>query len=205
MFLLIGLGLGPGDPELLTLRAVRLLREADQVFVPGMRAHRLVSPYCTAEVLTFPMTNDGETIARCMEENAERVRGPATSGTAVLGIIGDPNFFSTFWRLCRVIRDRYPEITCATEPGVSAITAFASIAGVSFSDGFVVSDGGLPGSRILLKVRRPKETAERLAREGYRDFVLVERMYMEDMRVYRGNSLPETSDYFSILYAGRKE
>ncbi len=203
--MLIGLGLGPGDPELLTLRAVRLLREADRVFVPGARARRLVSPYCTAEELSFPMTTDEGVITRCMEENADRVRGPASDGLAVLGIIGDPNFFSTFWKLCRVLRDRYPDVTCMTEPGVSAITAFASIAGVSFSDGFIVSDGGLPESRILLKVRRPKEAASQLAREGYRDFVLVERMYMEGMRVYRGDSLPETSDYFSILYAGKKE
>lgn len=201
--MLIGLGLGPGDPELLTLRAVRLLREADKVFVPGIRAQRLVSPYCMPEILDFPMTSDEDTINRHMEGNADRVRGYAQSGTAVLGIIGDPNFFSTFWRLCRVMRNRYPGITCTTEPGVSAITAFASIAGVSFSEGFVVSDGSLPGSQVLLKVRRPRETAEKLAREGYRDFVLVERMYMEGMKVYRGGDLPETSDYFSILYAGR--
>ncbi len=203
--MLIGLGLGPGEPELMTLRAVRLLREADKVFVPGMRAHRLVSPYCTPEILTFPMTADEETINGYMLENADRVQECASSGIAVLGIIGDPNFFSTFWRLCRVIGNKYPGITCTTEPGVSAITAFASIAGVSFSKGFVVSDGSLPGSQVLLKVRRPRETAERLAREGYRDFVLVERMYMEDMKVYRGGDLPETSDYFSILYAGRSE
>ncbi len=203
--MLIGLGLGPGDPELLTLRAVRLLQEADRVFVPGKRALSLVAPYCDATVLSFPMTNDEETIDRCMEKNAEAVSGPAVSGLAVLGIIGDPNFFSTFGRLCRVLEARYPQVTCRTEPGVSAITAFASIADLSFTDGFVVSDGGVPGPRILLKVRRPKDTAARLSREGYRDFVLVERMYMENMRVYRGDELPETSDYFSILYAGGKE
>jgi precorrin-2/cobalt-factor-2 C20-methyltransferase len=86
---------------------------------------------------------------------------------------------------------------------VSSITAFASAAGLSLSDGFVVSDGAEPNSRILLKVRRPKEIMERLAREGYREFILVERMFMEDMKVYRGPDLPERSDYMSVLYARR--
>ena len=56
--MLVGLGLGPGDPELLTLRAVRLIREADAVFVPGRLAKTLVAPYRDAEVLDFPMTGD---------------------------------------------------------------------------------------------------------------------------------------------------
>jgi precorrin-2/cobalt-factor-2 C20-methyltransferase len=121
----------------------------------------------------------------------------------VLGILGDPNFFSTFSRLCDVVKERHPEIECATEPGVSSITAFASVAGISLSDGFTVSDGTEPRSRVLLKVRRPRKAMEALMREGFSDFVLVERMFMEDMKVFRGADFPEKSDYMSVLYARR--
>ncbi|MDD1713030.1 MAG: cobalt-factor II C(20)-methyltransferase [Methanoregulaceae archaeon] len=200
--MLIGLGLGPGDPELLTLRAVRLLSAADRVYVPGGIAQMLVAPYREATVLEFPMTGDETHIRRCLEAHADRIAREARSELVVLALIGDPNFFSTFTRLCTLIRERHPEVQYETVPGVSAITAFASVAGISLSDGFVVMDGKeQPRSRILLKVTRPKEAAAALRAEGFGGFVLVERMYMDGMRIYRGEELPETSHYLSILYA----
>lgn len=202
--MLIGLGLGPGDPEHLTLRAVRLLREADAVFVPGKIAWDLVRPYREAEILSFPMTGDEEVISACMEGNADRIAAVARDGLAVLGLLGDPNLFSTYTRLVEVVREKYPEIECRTEPAVSSITAFASVAGIALSDGLLVTDtSGSASARIVLKVRKPRVLAEKLRAEGYRSFVLVERMYMEDMKVYRDGDLPETSDYLSILYARR--
>jgi precorrin-2/cobalt-factor-2 C20-methyltransferase len=52
-----------------------------------------------------------------------------------------------------------------------------------------------------LKVRRPKKEAAELRKEGYREFVLVERMYFPDMKVYRNEELPDKSDYMSVMYA----
>jgi precorrin-2/cobalt-factor-2 C20-methyltransferase len=201
--MLIGLGLGPGNPELLTLRAVRLLREADTVFVPGRIAHNLVAPYRDAIVLKFPMTDDELLIRECLEENAEKIAPAAQRGLVVFGILGDPNFFSTFSRLCSILAEKYPTIQYRTEPGISSITAFAAAAGISLNGGFIVSDGLEPDSRILLKVKRPKEKADELRREGYHEFVLVERMYFNNMKVYRNDDLPEKSDYLSVLYARR--
>lgn len=199
--MLVGLGLGPGNPDLLTLRAVRYLREADAVFVPGRIARDLVAPYREPVVLDFPMTDDEERIQRCLEENARRIAPVAQEGLAVFGILGDPNFFSTFSRLCAVIGKTHPGIECRTEPGISSITAFAAAAGVPVNEGFTVSDGTSSDTRILLKVRRPRERADRLRSEGYREFVLVERMFFPDMRVYRSDDLPEKSDYMSVMYA----
>jgi precorrin-2/cobalt-factor-2 C20-methyltransferase len=199
--MLIGLGLGPGNPELLTLRAVRLLKEADTVFVPGRIAHDLVAPYRDPVMLDFPMTDDETRIRECLQANARMIAPVAKNGLAVFGILGDPNFFSTFSRLCAVIAEAHPGIEYRTEPGISAITAFAAAAQVSVNEGFTVSDGTLSDTRILLKVRRPREKADRLRGEGYREFVLVERMFFPDMKVYRDGNLPEKSDYLSVMYA----
>jgi precorrin-2/cobalt-factor-2 C20-methyltransferase len=201
--MLIGLGLGPGNPELLTLMAVRLLKEADVVFVPGRIAQDLVAPYRDAVVLDFPMTDDEVRIRKSLEENADKIAPIAQNGLAVFGILGDPNFFSTFSRLCGIIAKKYPAIEYRTEPGISSITAFAAAAGISLNGGFMVSDGQVPDSRILLKVRNPKKMAEELRKEGYYDFVLVERMFFPDMKVYRNGDLPEKSDYLSVMYARR--
>lgn len=201
--MLIGLGLGPGNPELLTLRAVRLLREADAVFVPGRIARDLVAPYRDAVMLHFPMTDDESEIRKCLEENAEKIAPVAQDGLAVFGILGDPNFFSTFSRLCEILSERYPSVQYSTEPGISSITAFAAASGISLNGGFIVSDGQEPDTQILLKVRHPKEKAAELRREGYTEFVLVERMYFPDMKVYRNDDLPEKSDYLSVMYARR--
>ncbi|MFA6362849.1 cobalt-factor II C(20)-methyltransferase [Methanoregula sp.] len=201
--MLVGLGLGPGNPDLLTLRAIRFLKEADTVFVPGRIAADLVAPYRDAVMLDFPMTDDEEKIRSCLEANAEKIAPVAKKGLAVFGILGDPNFFSTFSRLCGIIAERYPGIECRTEPGISSITAFASAANVPLAGGFVVSDGAEPSALIRLKARYPKKIMDDLKRDGYREFVLVERMFFSDMKVYRDDEIPVKSDYMSVLYARR--
>jgi len=199
--MLVGLGLGPGNPELLTLRAVRLLKEADGVFVPGRIAQDLVAPYRNAVMLDFPMTDDEEKIRHCLLENARKIAPVAEKGLAVFGILGDPNFFSTFSRLCAVIEETHPGIEFRTEPGISSITAFASAAGVPINEGFTVSDGTMSDTKILMKVRKPRAKAASLKAEGYREFVLVERMFFDDMRIFRNDELPDKSDYMSVMYA----
>ena len=180
---------------------MRLLKEADVVFVPGRKAEKLVAPYQNAVVLEFPMIEDEAAIEQCLQANADKIAIAAREGLAIFALLGDPNFFSTFSRLCKIIELKYPDIHCKTEPGVSSITACAAVAGISISNSFIVSDGSEPHSIILLKVKKPREAAQRLRQKGYREFVLVERIFMEDERIYEGNKLPESSDYMSILVA----
>ncbi len=56
--MLVGIGLGPGSPDLLTLAAIKALRESEKVFVPGKMASELVEPYAKAQILEFPMIHD---------------------------------------------------------------------------------------------------------------------------------------------------
>jgi Precorrin-2 methylase len=202
--MLTGVGLGPGDPELLTIKAVRMLQEADVVYIPGGLARRLVEPYCTPTELPFPMSHDEEMIRAQIIENSEKIATDARDKNVVFGIIGDPNIFSTFSRLTVILKERYPDITVGTVPGISSITALMSETGLPITGGFCVTDGSAIKSLIRMKVRKPHELAENLRKEGYSRFALVERMYMDGMQVLTGDDLPEESSYFSLLYAERE-
>ncbi|WFN35630.1 cobalt-factor II C(20)-methyltransferase [Methanogenium sp. S4BF] len=202
--MLVAVGIGPGDPELLTVKAVNLIEQADQVFVPGTVAKDIIAPYrADPVVLSFPMTADEGYITRCIGKNADLIAPVARDGLAVFCILGDPNFYGTFGRLCAVLDEKYPEISYTSVPGVSSITAFTSAAGVTLNGGIEITDGSEQTATIRLKVRRPRETADELRKSGYTRFILAEKMYMDGQRIYQTDELPEESAYFSILYAGK--
>ncbi len=118
--MLIGVGLGPGDPELLTLRAVEVLKNSDMVYVPGRMAADLVAPYADAEVLDFPMLRNYDVLNAIWKNNAEIVAQHARDGTVAFGLIGDPNFFSTVSHLMKVMNKHYPDVETSTIPGISS-------------------------------------------------------------------------------------
>ena len=202
--MLIGVGLGPGDPELLTLKAVDILKNSDNVYVPGRLAKDLVAPYADAEILEFPMIRDIEVLNALWKENADRIAEEARKGTVVFGLIGDPNFFSTFSHLKKVMRKHYPDVEIATVHGISSITSFAARTDVAVESSFEVSDGSEIGYKIHLKATHPKEIVKQLEQEGYKEFIFAERLFSENELIIRKKEeMPEKGDYFSIIY-GKK-
>lgn len=200
--MLIGVGLGPGDPELLTLKAVEILKRSDIVFVPGRLAAHLVEPYTRPHLLEFPMIKDRKVLQSHWEENADMVAQHARDKMAAFGLIGDPNFFSTFTHLRRLIRQRHPDIIIETIPGISSITAFAARAGIEMESSFQVSDGSPVTDRIILKARCPDQIVKGLVKEGFDDFTLARKLYTGDEDIIKGrDNMPERADYFSIIHA----
>lgn len=202
--MLIGVGLGPGDPELLTLKAVNILKNSDKVYVPGRLAKDLVAPYADAEILEFPMIRDTEVLSTLWKENADRVAEEARKGTVAFGLIGDPNFFSTFTHLKKVMRKHYPDVELATVPGISSITSFAARTDVAVESSFEVSDGSDVGCKIHLKATSPKAIVKQLETEGYTEFIFAERLFSDnELIIQNKEEIPEKGNYFSIIY-GKK-
>lgn len=202
--MLIGVGLGPGDPELLTLKAVEVLKNSDKVYVPGRMAKDLVAPYADAEILEFPMIRDIEVLNALWKENADKVAKEAREGTVAFGLIGDPNFFSTFSHLKKVMRKYYPDVELATVPGISSITSFAARTDVAIENSFEVSDCSEVRYKIHLKATQPKAIVKQLEAEGYTEFIFAERLFSDNELIIRKKEeIPEEGDYFSIIY-GKK-
>ena len=157
---LIGVGVGPGDPELVTVKAVRVLREADVVLVPVLagpvsaepagpgsaepgRAETIIRAYVGADRvkrLEFALNDTGGVTPRraaAWQAAAAAVAHEFAAGatTIAFGTLGDPNLYSTFSYLAQTVRDLVPEVTVETVAGITAMQDLASRAGVSLAEG----------------------------------------------------------------------
>jgi precorrin-2/cobalt-factor-2 C20-methyltransferase len=147
---LVGIGVGPGDPDLLTVAAVRELSTAGRVFVPVMapsiagRAETVVRAHLThdrLERLVFALNDSVDSSQRrrhdCWDLAAARVVAylRAHADTAVFATLGDPAVYSTFGYLAQTVRELLPGVRIRTIPGITAMQATASAAGLTLVEG----------------------------------------------------------------------
>lgn len=136
----VGIGVGPGDPELITVKAVKMLKMADVISVP--KAHADKPSLALAIVkdilkerkkppemlrLVFPMTKDKDGLKKAWARNAQIIAEEAKKGKIVAFItLGDPMFYSTFIYLCHSMQEEFPEVKLEIIPGVTSLTACAA-------------------------------------------------------------------------------
>ncbi len=139
---LIAVGVGPGDPELLTLKGARLIREADVVVTPVSDpgkpsiAHSIIAGLIDPQrqqlvTQVFPMRRDQSGLDADWECSAHEVAGFVNQAkTVVFVTIGDPFLYSTFLYLYRKLQRFYPDIPVEIVSGVSSINTAAALAGL---------------------------------------------------------------------------
>jgi precorrin-2/cobalt-factor-2 C20-methyltransferase len=201
--MLTGVSLGPGDPDLMTYKAVETLKKSEKIFVPGEMAAEIVRPYSEPELLEFPMISDRKKLREIWARNADIVAGYAESSETAFACLGDVNTFSTFTHLRRLLNERHPKIMINTIPGVGVVPALASRFEIGLERSFEVTDGSEMDTIIVMKAVRPKKIASELKEKGFTDFILGTRLYTKDERIIRGE-MPERSDYFSVLLARKR-
>jgi len=139
-------GVGPGDPELLTRKAERILRQSQVILAPVSNPGEASIALDTVRefldegrqeiiIHQFPMTSDKSRLIPAWQEAAALIADRVASGSDVAFItIGDPLIYSTFIYLLRIFRETYPQIEVEIIPGISSITTSAAVAGVALAE-----------------------------------------------------------------------
>ncbi|SEW28670.1 cobalt-factor II C(20)-methyltransferase [Halobacterium jilantaiense] len=212
---LYGVGLGPGESDLVTVRGKRVLEDADVVYSPGRLSKSVVTDHIPERRigdLDFPMTRDPEELRTAWRDAASEVAPRARDGDAAFVTLGDPNVYSTFGHLRRTLDAFHPEVDVETVPGVSAVSAFTTALGVEVDAGAGLalreaSQGKSPTGpdrMVLFKVTDAPATHEGLVDDGY-DVTYGRRLFMEqgDTTVTSDPEEIAERDYYTLAYAER--
>jgi len=162
---LYGVGVGPGDPELVTLKAVKIFQHVAVVFAAASTkntyslAVEIVAPYLKQGVpvayLGFPMTRDKKVLAGAWEKNGRQVVETLKDGKdAAFITLGDPLIYSTFGYILEAVRKAHPEIPIKIIPSITSYQAGAAAAGRTLVEGeksFAVITG-IGGGKSLKQV-----------------------------------------------------
>lgn len=143
-----GVGVGPGAPDLITLRAQAILRRAHVLALPrsndwgGSKAWEIVAPTLgdidgqERLFLTFPMNKDPERLRPAWEKALDAIGARLERGLDVAFVTeGDPSLFSTFIYLQREAPRLWPGVRVEVTPGVSSVMAVPAVTGVPLADG----------------------------------------------------------------------
>ncbi len=145
---LIGIGVGPGDPELLTVKAVKAIQNADIIMCPASNEDRpsiafsvvssIIDKSKNQEIikLIFPMTKDKDVLEQTWKRNAKIMAETVLSGKNVVYLtVGDPYLYSTWIYMHKDLKENYPEMDISVIPGIVSIFTFAAKVGVSVAEG----------------------------------------------------------------------
>ncbi|HWR03710.1 MAG TPA: precorrin-2 C(20)-methyltransferase [Humidesulfovibrio sp.] len=228
---LYGIGVGPGDPDLITLKAVKVLQGVDVVFAAASTKNEaslalsIARPHLHegAEIvrLDFPMTRDQAVLDAAWKKNADVVAGLLGQGkSAAFLTLGDPLTYSTFGYLLRTLNGLLAEIPVKVVPGITSYQAAAAHTGrvlVESGENLAVVSGvapeaeleavlGAAQSAVILKAYKNMPTIRRvLDRLGLTtSSVFVTRLGHEGEQVIQSlDQVPEKPSYFSLILVRR--
>ena len=207
---LYGVGIGPGDPELITLKAVRIIEQSPVIAVPKTGESRRVAlsiaeqtiPHIhEKEVLSlhFPMTKDKCMIDTNRDEIAKQIIDILKEGKDIAFLtLGDPSVYSTYWYIHqRVVKQGYQAQMSA---GVPSVCAVAAKLGISLAEAEQTLH--TEGTKVIMKTGRSVEQVKKLLKQHgyYENAKMVQNCGLEQEHVFQ--SLDEATNdasYFSII------
>ncbi|WP_378954905.1 precorrin-2 C(20)-methyltransferase [Pelosinus sp. sgz500959] len=227
-----GVGVGPGDPELLTLKAVKVIQAADVIIAPKTEkkedstALSIARPYLKENVeilkLVFPMVNDANTLTEAWANNKVAILAELQAGKKVVFLtLGDPMFYSTYMYIYRLLKESGFGIE--TVPGVPAFCAIGSQLGQPLAEGTDVLSIipatmededmdkilALSDNVVLMKVYKNfTQVVEKLNQHGYGDnAVMISKCGLPDEQIsYNLDEVDGTQvNYLTTILAKKRK
>ena len=221
--ILYGVGVGPGDPELMTLKAVRLIRENQIIALPGSEARNTVAYKIAVQAvpeleqksllsIALPMTLDREELAHSHELAADRIEAHLKKGQNVVFLtLGDPTIYSTFLYIKKQIMARGYETELVNGvPSFCAAAARADISLAEWNEPLHIIPAAhrlshtfdFPGNYVLMKSGSKMGQVKELLRAARLDVVMIENCGLPQERICRSiEEIPDDAGYYSLIIA----
>lgn len=222
---LYGVGVGPGDPGLLTLKAVNLIKSCDIIAIPHRKAGECFAYRIAVKAVPeakdkpvlpvdMPMTRDKALREAAYEAGSKAVADALSEGRNVVFLtLGDPAVYSTFAYLAPHIKKKGFEVVWV--PGVTSFCASAAALGsplCSDREALHILPGGmnakkalrLPGTKVFMKGELPMLLGE--IKESGQEAQAVENCGIEDENIYEtADAIPEDAGYYLVTIVKEKE
>ena len=165
------IGCGPGDPDLLTIKAIDRIREAEIIFAPTSKhgkpsialsiVRKYINDLTTSTVdLIFPMTKDKDLLKKQWKDNADQLAGAVMKGrNTVYLTVGDPSLYSTWIYMHKEMIKNHGNIEIEIIPGIPSMFAFAAGAKMSLAEGDETL-GIVPACYDLERVKRTASSCD---------------------------------------------
>ena len=215
---LYSVGIGPGDPELLTLKAVRLLKECDVVALPKGDTDVMTAKK-EQLIIYMPMTKDMAVMDKAHQEGADAVIKLLDEGKNVVFItLGCPTVYATCIYVHKlVLKAGYDAELVAGVTSICAVAAKLNVSLCERAEPLIVLPGSYkeaskfldgPGNKVLMKsASEIARVRDELKERGLiKNAAMVERCGLPGEKVYRDlNEIDPNSSYFSVILVKEKE
>ena len=216
-----GVGVGPGDPELITLKAVRAIERCPVIAAPETRGEKTLALDIargavdltgkTILRMQFLMTRDKQALEESHRRQARQIMEHLDAGRDVAMLnLGDVSIYSTFSYILEIVLEQgYRAEVVAGVPSFCAVAALLQQSLTEMSHPLHIIPAGhgsleenlaLPGTKVLMKAGKQMKYVQEQVKDFGKNAVMIENCGMPDEKIYAsGEEIPESAGYYSLI------